>query len=148
VTVAKKPVSKRKNTAARRKTNYAWHLKTYYKMTYEDYAALLEAQGGRCYICRRKSRKHFHVDHDHNCCPTRPTCGECTRGLLCHDCNFIIIGRAFQELKLGQRHVVYCFLRGVVYLLGPDKAARLFHETAGTLEAYGTLEETENEPLE
>ena len=28
------------------------------------------------------------VDHDHACCPTqRNTCGECRRGILCHDCN-------------------------------------------------------------
>jgi hypothetical protein len=23
------------------------------------------------------------IDHDHACCPKRPTCGKCTRGLLC-----------------------------------------------------------------
>jgi hypothetical protein len=27
------------------------------------------------------------VDHDHNCCPSKKTCGKCIRGLLCMDCN-------------------------------------------------------------
>jgi hypothetical protein len=27
--------------------------------------------------------RRLHVDHNHDCCPTVPTCGECTRGILC-----------------------------------------------------------------
>lgn len=25
----------------------------------------------------------LHVDHNHDCCPKTPTCGSCTRGVLC-----------------------------------------------------------------
>ena len=25
----------------------------------------------------------LHVDHNHDCCPRTPTCGQCTRGVLC-----------------------------------------------------------------
>lgn len=27
------------------------------------------------------------VDHDHNCCPGVHSCGQCVRGLICHQCN-------------------------------------------------------------
>lgn len=64
-----------------------------YRMTLEDYRARLEAQGGKCAVCRVDAptdvrTRLFHVDHDHSCCPTSSkTCGKCTRGLLCHACN-------------------------------------------------------------
>lgn len=27
------------------------------------------------------------VDHDHNCCPEKGSCGQCVRGILCSGCN-------------------------------------------------------------
>lgn len=27
------------------------------------------------------------IDHDHTCCNSTPTCGKCTRGVLCNSCN-------------------------------------------------------------
>jgi hypothetical protein len=46
----------------------------------EDYAAMLEAQGGGCAICGAKPKtRRLHVDHDH-------ATGK-VRGLLCHRCN-------------------------------------------------------------
>lgn len=60
-----------------------------YGITIEQYEALLAAQGGVCAICGGVSTdgKSLHVDHDHNCCNTRPACGACVRGLLCDLCN-------------------------------------------------------------
>ena len=69
-----------------------YHLKSRYKMTHDDYDALLERQGGVCAICKsadpgRKGSVSFPVDHDHSCCPGIMSCGKCIRGLLCHSCN-------------------------------------------------------------
>ena len=56
------------------------HLKRKYGMTLED-NAMLEAQGGGCYICGRPPRDDIslHVDHDHST-------GK-VRGILCFCCN-------------------------------------------------------------
>lgn len=61
-----------------------------YKATREWYEAKLAEQGGKCAICGREASlfgRMLSVDHDHRCCPTAPTCGQCTRGLLCATCN-------------------------------------------------------------
>jgi hypothetical protein len=53
-----------------------------YGMAAGDYAAMLEAQGGRCAICRTDTpggKGTFHVDHCHD--------SGNVRGLLCGDCN-------------------------------------------------------------
>lgn len=63
-----------------------------YKTDQAWYKATLAAQGGGCAICgtRAPGARAFSVDHDHRCCPKTPTCGRCTRGLLCHACNTAI----------------------------------------------------------
>ena len=57
------------------------HLKRRFGITPEQYESMLEAQGGRCAICRRRPRADIalHVDHEHES-------GE-IRGLLCFRCN-------------------------------------------------------------
>ena len=65
-------------------------MKYLYGLTPEAYEALLESQGGRCAICPAEEpggRGRWHIDHDHACCDSLPTCGECVRGLLCANCN-------------------------------------------------------------
>lgn len=60
-----------------------------YKITREQYGRMFEAQSGLCAICHSPPGKRpLFVDHSHHCCPRTPTCGQCTRGLLCGPCNF------------------------------------------------------------
>lgn len=66
------------------------HLRKKYRLSQEQYAAMLAGQGGGCAICKSPSsggRGSFHVDHDHACCSGTGSCGSCIRGLLCLRCN-------------------------------------------------------------
>lgn len=54
-----------------------FHLKRRYGITSEEVAAMVEAQGGSCAICRVRPAEH--VDHDHET-------GD-VRGILCFTCN-------------------------------------------------------------
>ncbi|WP_446750262.1 endonuclease VII domain-containing protein [Streptomyces sp. MH60] len=59
-----------------------------FRLTDEEYARTVAAQGGSCAVCRREpGRRSLSVDHDHRCCATTPACGTCVRGLLCTSCN-------------------------------------------------------------
>lgn len=60
------------------------HLKRTYGITVEQ-AEQLKANG--CAICQRTDVSLV-IDHDHNCCPGRISCGKCIRGALCPRCNF------------------------------------------------------------
>lgn len=65
-----------------------------YGMSAEDFARMVEDQDGRCAICGALGDDDVHgrlvPDHDHACCPTKPACGKCVRGLLCVKCNTAI----------------------------------------------------------
>lgn len=59
-----------------------------YKITLDDYNKMLEEQNGMCALpscetTKESSGKYLHVDHDHNCCPGKKSCGKCVRALLC-----------------------------------------------------------------
>lgn len=60
-----------------------------YGLNEDQYAALLDAQGGVCAVCRQVCARgtELSVDHDHTCCPGTRSCGKCVRGLLCRACN-------------------------------------------------------------
>jgi hypothetical protein len=64
-----------------RRTARAKFLVAKYRLTENDYNALLQRQGGGCAICQKKPEegKHLHVDHDH--------ITDAVRGLLCSGCN-------------------------------------------------------------
>lgn len=74
-----------------------------YGISAKEYAMLLKAQHGRCYICRELPRsKRLAVDHDHKT-------GK-VRGLLCADsdwgCNYAILGK-IKDVAMARRIVSY-----------------------------------------
>jgi hypothetical protein len=70
-----------------RVTHGRYLLRTY-GITIDEYEAILEAQGGTCYICRRANgrTRRLSVDHDHKLGNGR----HAVRGLLCRPCNNLL----------------------------------------------------------
>lgn len=65
-----------------------------YGLTAEQYQLLLDAQGGRCAICRaRPKSKRLAVDHDHKT--------GAVRGLLCGRCNHDLMGSAWDSMAMA-----------------------------------------------
>lgn len=63
---------------------------SHYNVTRDFIDRLWTHQGGRCAICgctERTQTRTLHIDHDHNCCRGRRSCGKCVRGLVCGNCN-------------------------------------------------------------
>lgn len=89
----------------------AYLLRTY-GITEAEYEQVLERQGGKCAICRRKpaAGKHLVVDHDHRT--------GVVRGLLCPvKCNYQLLGRNDKDPEL--------FLRAYEYLTSPPAVTEL-----------------------
>lgn len=63
------------------------------KFTYDDYAVLFSKQDGRCALCKIKSNKKLHMDHDHRTLIVRGLlCGKCNKGLgLFNDSSELLI---------------------------------------------------------
>lgn len=80
-------VARKGRSQARKDT----HVQRTYGLTPEQYESLLEAQGGRCYVCRRKpGRKRLACDHWHGCTEGHSPdvgCPKCVRLLACSRCN-------------------------------------------------------------
>ena len=94
-----------------------------YGITGEQYWALHEAQGGRCYICQRASGKtrRLAVDHDH--------ASGYVRGLLCKPCNRDVIGHL--------RDSPAALRRGAEYLENPPAFAVIGKVRAEDVELAG-----------
>lgn len=68
---------------------------------------LYEASNGKCKTCHRtlsvspadKRVNQPHIDHDHSCCPSGRSCGNCVRGILCRGCN-MSIGSAYDNPEI------------------------------------------------
>jgi hypothetical protein len=66
----------------------------------DDYARILELQGGACAICRnRQQSKRLALDHDHRT-------GE-ARGILCQRCNHDLLGAAYDSVRILRAAVAY-----------------------------------------
>ena len=76
------------------------HLRITYGITCEQYEDILEAQDGRCAICRAKPRKiRLAVDHDHKT--------GTIWGLLCSKCNHRLLGQHGRDPDKYQRAMLY-----------------------------------------
>ncbi len=63
-----------------------------YNITEERFQEMLQACDNRCPGCSRPFddlKRQPDIDHFHDCCESG-SCGDCVRGLLCHDCNLLI----------------------------------------------------------
>ena len=69
--------------------DYLWNR---FRMTPDEFDRLWDAQGRACLICSKTESEGITlcVDHDHACCPTTQTCGDCVRGILCRACNLAL----------------------------------------------------------
>ena len=80
-------------------------IKAKYGLSKEDYEAILQEQGGVCYICQRhplkiRPKRHLAVDHCHET-------GR-VRGLLCYSCNHRLIGYLVKDnIELVERLLEY-----------------------------------------
>lgn len=89
----------REEKRRRSKANHANRIENYFGITGEQYWALYESQGERCYVCQRSTgkRKRLAVDHEHNKpgCTHSPEvgCPQCIRCLACGPCNQDLLGR-------------------------------------------------------
>lgn len=86
----------------------AMELKYKYGITVDEYNILLEAQSGKCAICKTNSPggkfNNFHVDHDHNT--------NKIRGLLCMNCN-TALGSLKEDINIIEAMLHYITERQV-----------------------------------
>lgn len=94
------------------------YLRRTYGVTEAEYQRVLEHQGGRCAICRRKPApgKNLHVDHDHRT--------GVIRGLLCLTCNHDLLGRRDKDPGLFERAAAYLVDPPAVLVLGRREAPK------------------------
>lgn len=86
-----------KNKEKIRSRTQAYNIKAKYNITLEQFENILHKQNGKCTICRSilrikgsNGQDKFQIDHDHKCCPSSKTCGNCIRSILCSRCNLVI----------------------------------------------------------
>lgn len=71
-----------KYRAVSKATRRGRHLRWYYGITEEAYAAMVLAQGGLCEICKKSEPRGLRVDHNHATNKVRALlCDACNKGL-------------------------------------------------------------------
>jgi Recombination endonuclease VII len=76
----------------------------------EQYHQLRKEHQYCCAICGLSEDQSLYgklqIDHDHKCCSSDISCGQCIRGLLCHKCNKAL-GLFKDNPELLKKAVVY-----------------------------------------
>ena len=91
---------------------FARELKNRFNITIEQFRGIIAKQGGKCGIplCPKRPKEgeiaFWHVDHDHDCCPGKKSCGNCVRGILCRTCN-AGMGQFYHNTELMDDVVAY-----------------------------------------
>jgi hypothetical protein len=82
---------------------------TRYGIFPDEWERRIEEQKNACAACGNvflsTKRAGPHLDHNHLCCVEVPTCGECTRGILCGRCN-LVLGMLEQEPHLLPQYLL------------------------------------------
>jgi hypothetical protein len=77
--------------AANRDVLFVKELRRRHEMTPDDWQAMWDVQGGRCYLCSDPlDGVKACIEHDHSCCPQNKSCVRCRRGLACATCNSLV----------------------------------------------------------
>lgn len=103
----------------RRTYTHERHIQETYGISADEYQEIYEAQGGRCFICRRARglKKKLSVDHCHKT--------GMVRGLLCQPCNKML-GHLRDDVETSQRIIDYLRSPPAVAVIGvritPDMA--------------------------
>jgi hypothetical protein len=79
--------------------------KYYYGITLEEFNVKMTSQESKCAICGRFLIRPS-LDHGHDCCPGKKSCGKCIRGILCQGCN-TIIGLADDSIEILSNAIQY-----------------------------------------
>lgn len=101
-----------------RDTAWERRLMAVYGITADEYWAIYEYQGGKCYICERATgaRKRLSVDHCHET--------GFIRGLLCSPCNRDVLGHLRDSVRALWRAITYLIFppaqRIGIYIITPD----------------------------
>jgi hypothetical protein len=104
--------ARRKHTSKR---NYERRVEKKFEITPSERQAILDAQNGLCFVCRRARDDRSHrlcVDHEHNKpgCDHPPDvgCRKCVRCLACQTCNRVVLGRYSVEALQRAIEVLTC----------------------------------------
>lgn len=104
--------------------NHERSIRINFGLTPEQYLAILDYQGGVCWICQTHPRtRRLAVDHNHKT-------GE-VRGLLCKRCNRDLLGRAHDDPTILRRAADYLEHPPAPIALGPGQPGENFGEGVG-----------------
>lgn len=103
------PIRARRTPTGDKRTNRDVRLWIQYRLTLAQFDAL--AVNG-CNLCGRAD--DLVVDHDHQCCPGKKSCGLCVRGVLCRAHN-AWLGAVGDDPAFLARAIEYLDTSGVPY---------------------------------